>query len=361
MDHFFTNVTFASNDRGQILVNRYFLLIYNQFFREILETHHYIPDLVFIFEEISFGELENLKNDIHTKHFNCTSLHSLENDVDNINPDKHKSNDDKERKEEYFEKDDPKMDISKAKTDIDMNEANVVRNDQSDKMQEHESNDNWNTGNNHVKCPFKCSEEDWVPDKLFAHICINHVDQVDKDYSLSNERFLKLKSEISRKCIFNCNIKVETCAMLNAHYKSKHTEKPQVCDHCGKTFANYIRLRDHKSRYRTNEVTCEACGKICKNNIKLRVHIKLVHAERRFQCQIGECQVSCPASQDLKRHIESVHVKSKPWICDLCGIRMSQFGNLRDHRHKVHGEKYSGVQHYKTIIKDGKHPFITGK
>ena len=146
--------------------------------------------------------------------------------------------------------------------------------------------------------------------------------------------------------------------MLNAHYKSKHTEKPQVCDHCGKTFANYIRLRDHKSRYQTKEVTCEACGKICRNNIKLRVHIKLVHAARRFQCQIGECKVLCPASQDLKRHIESVHVKSKPWVCDLCGIRMSQFGNLRDHRHKVHGEKYLGVQHYKTIINEGKHPFI---
>ena len=39
-----------------------------------------------------------------------------------------------------------------------MDEANAVSNDQSDLMQENESND-CNIGNNN-KCPFKCSEEE---------------------------------------------------------------------------------------------------------------------------------------------------------------------------------------------------------
>ena len=39
------------------------------------------------------------------------------------------------------------------------------------------------------------------------------------------------------------------------------------------------------------------------------------------------------------------------------GIKMAQFGNLNDHRLKVHGARFPSIVDYRNIVSMGKHPF----
>ena len=80
-------------------------------------------------------------------------------------------------------------------------------------------------------------------------------------------------------------------------------------------------------------------------------------AEDKLFCYCGICNKEGRKRQDIERHIESVHVITPPYVCDLCGTRMAQFFNLSDHRLKVHGEKFISFQAYKDLVAKGDHKF----
>ena len=85
---------------------------------------------------------------------------------------------------------------------------------------------------------------------------------------------------------------------LNSHYKTKHVENPIVCDHCGQTYQNKYKLKDH-SRVcdKTKPVLCETCSKVCRNPYALKRHIQTVHEERKFPCTNRNCTQIFPNEQ----------------------------------------------------------------
>ena len=48
----------------------------------------------------------------------------------------------------------------------------------------------------------------------------------------------------------------------------------------------------------------------------------------------------------------------KQFVCDKCGTKMSMFGNLMDHRFKLHGDKKQSIKEYRSFIASGKHPYL---
>ena len=88
-----TSIPFSTAGGIHVLINRYFLQLYNDFFRDLLEKHENLHNLVFVFDETSLEELENLQQDIHNKHLHCGV------DLQKYPNDKHckKSQDDEEK------------------------------------------------------------------------------------------------------------------------------------------------------------------------------------------------------------------------------------------------------------------------
>ena len=45
-------------------------------------------------------------------------------------------------------------------------------------------------------------------------------------------------------------------------------------------------------------------------------------------------------------------------MCEICGLKMSQYFILDDRKKKVHGEKKISIDAYRNMIKSGKYEFL---
>ena len=63
-------VTFRSYDGRSIKINKYFLFLYDAFYKSILEDNME-ESLVFIFEGATFDELILYRDQVHQKHLQC--------------------------------------------------------------------------------------------------------------------------------------------------------------------------------------------------------------------------------------------------------------------------------------------------
>ena len=357
-----TSIPFSTTGGIHVLINRYFLHLYNDFFRDLLEKHENLHNLVFVFDETSLEELENLQQDIHNKHLHCgVDLQTYSND-ENDRVLQHEQ-------EENIKGADLIKESSHKIICIEDGEINDKVPEESTKVctDDSQSNEVLDTSEPvDMQCPFDCPEPAhvWTADSLYAHLQVGHRARVDNNDIMTVKRLLgKLKSEISGKCIF-CNFydkkggREETISRLKQHYRHKHIEKPGTCYHCGKVYGNEKILKEHQSKLNAEGDICQQCGKSFKRGRgKLQQHIIVVHEERKFRCEVKNCNKLFAKRLPLERHIKVVHEKNKPWICDKCGTKMAQFDNLRMHRYKVHGYKYESVQEYRSQVEAGKHPF----
>ena len=218
--------------------------------------------------------------------------------------------------------------------------------------------------------------KDWTEDTMYAHIAIDHHEDVLNNYQLSVDRFIKnLCKRVSIKCVLNSDCKFNSKTSnsirflnyypskgineLKSHYRTVHAKDPSICNTCGAEFKNTNNLRCHLNRgsCSSKDEQCHDCGKIVKGSHNLNRHIQRVHLQKgRKLCTI--CDQTFGDSSSLKQHNINIHEKVKNWICDICGTKMSQFCNLNDHRLKVHGEKFPSVMNYRNIISSGRHPFV---
>ena len=336
-----TFVLFSTSDGQCLNVNRYYLQIFNKFYRDLLKLHADVLDqLIFIHESLSLDDLQRLVKDIHTKHEDC---------------------------ETYRLKQHRKCDSSFNKTvkEIVVEQSNVKEHKKDNESLNERNNElieNHSALKTSLKCPY-CPKSDknkeWKADNLFAHLHIKHCKELETTYSISFETFMtKLRRSVSNRCALGCVIDIKACNLVE-HYKWKHIEDPVVCDNCGQSFQNKLKLNCHSRVAHGPSVVCQICSKVCGNLFKLKFHTRNVHCEKNVSCTYQNCTMSFADKMQRKKHITLAHEKVKPFRCDVCGISMSKFTNLREHRGKVHKiEKYSSIKHYREIISSGKHPFI---
>ena len=323
---FGSNVVIFSTAEGEsVEVNKYFLLLYDDFYRKIV-WEGIEEQLVFIFDGYTLDELEQLRNTVVLKHFKCK---------------------------------DPCQTSSNEITFEDDAGTGTLNIDSIDKTVEEEKVDE----NVVLECPYKCeanSEQEWTVDNLYAHIFSSHFKQVKENFFVSIDTFIKkLKSKISNKCAYNCDEskKKNEYFDLKTHYFRCHVEEPRICGFCGETFRNLMTLKAHESVERGKWRECSICQDGRKHKC-LSSHLNYFHKPRDFKCQEENCSKTFKHNYELKKHIKAVHMKEKSYVCDKCGTKMSRFGNLSEHRLKVHREKFS-FQEYKQIIMTGKHPSLS--
>ena len=207
---------FATSDGKSIRINKYFLFLYNEFYRQLLHSHMN-EELVFIFEGIKEEDLITLSKDIENRHLNCQFKDTKKPD-DTTEPD--------------FTEEESESQSTSSTEEVIENETDFPL-----------------VGNTILKCPFPCQDVDtsWSPDDLYAHLYLKHPKEVESNYFVTIDTFIdKLEKEISRKCIYNCSASSSyKVYRLKEHYQRAHLEDPMDCQKCGKTFKNKFNLRHH--------------------------------------------------------------------------------------------------------------------
>ena len=88
---------------------------------------------------------------------------------------------------------------------------------------------------------------------------------------------------------------------------------------------------------------CEPCGAAFFAEAHFDKHNSRVHDFKEFECQ--QCQTVLKSRNDLKRHMESVHEKKKPFMCTKCQSTFSRKSYGKTHLLVKHKEEDMNLIH----------------
>lgn len=84
-------------------------------------------------------------------------------------------------------------------------------------------------------------------------------------------------------------------------------------------------------------IKCDECQTEFLKEKLYKHHKKYVHGEAKFECEY--CEKRFKMNAHLKRHIETIHLKLKPYKCMYCDFHCSQKSNMKAHVcYKSHSE-----------------------
>lgn len=119
----------------------------------------------------------------------------------------------------------------------------------------------------------------------------------------------------------------------------EHDEKKFFCDKCEASFIFEVSLQQHMKES-------------CKNS----EDVEMIKAKRREKCleiktmkkwACSDCDKVYSAKKDLTNHVNSVHLKLKPYKCELCPSKFTQEFSLKVHirnKHENSPKEYNCVQ-----------------
>lgn len=111
-----------------------------------------------------------------------------------------------------------------------------------------------------------------------------------------------------------------------------------VCEQCGKTFVHAGHLRRHVDSVhnKTRAHSCPQCNREFSELGNMRRHIRAVHEKRR-EHRCDACGQSFSAASNLKIHRQTVHQKIKAFACPVCDRKFGTSSNMVAHSRSVHG------------------------
>lgn len=126
---------------------------------------------------------------------------------------------------------------------------------------------------------------------------------------------------------------------LLTHMRVHSETREYECSECGKCFKQASQLRNHRVMHldrKTLEVTrwytskkCDICGKTYANSKCLKSHIQAVHSKLRpYVCNV--CGHSSARKAMLQMHLRQ-HTGDKPFSCELCEYKSGDHNTLRRH------------------------------
>jgi len=134
---------------------------------------------------------------------------------------------------------------------------------------------------------------------------------------------------------------------LDIHKQIHSDDKKYVCGTCDKGFSQYAQLQNHSVIHmdKTKETVpnwfakkqCELCDKFFADSKCLKKHVQAVHSKLKpYICQV--CNHQCARKAMLEMHMRQ-HTGDKPFKCDVCEYRTGDHNSLRRHKMRHTGEK----------------------
>lgn len=210
--------------------------------------------------------------------------------------------------------------------------------------------------NHEGKKPFKCEECNYS--SVYKKDVIRH--------SAVHSKEKKRKKELAPKVLeFPCPVCGKVYPMqkrLTQHMKTHSSEKPHMCDKCGKSFKKRYTFKMHLLTHIQSlgdKFKCEFCDYTCENK-KLLLNHQLSHTnDRPFRCDY--CKYSTSKDEFLVSHMAIKHTGEKPFSCDMCHFTTKHRKNLRLHVQCRHPEAFDewSLAHPEEPVRRRRKPFFT--
>uniref|UniRef100_A0A674ISN9 Zinc finger protein 335 n=1 Tax=Terrapene triunguis TaxID=2587831 RepID=A0A674ISN9_9SAUR len=181
---------------------------------------------------------------------------------------------------------------------------------------------------NHVGSkPYKCEECDYT--SVYKKDVIRHSTVHSRDRKKRADPPPKLNS-------FPCPVCSRVYPMqkrLTQHMKTHSTEKPHMCDKCGKSFKKRytfkMHLLTHIQAIANRRFKCEFCDYVCEDK-KILLNHQLSHMnDKPYKCSF--CKYSTFREDFLVSHMAVKHTGGKPFACEYCHFTTKHKKNLRLH------------------------------
>ncbi|NWH21162.1 ZN335 protein, partial [Grus americana] len=190
---------------------------------------------------------------------------------------------------------------------------------------------------NHVGSkPYKCEECNYT--SVYKKDVIRHSTVHSRDRKKRADPPPKLNS-------FPCPVCNRIYPMqkrLTQHMKTHSTEKPHMCDKCGKSFKKRytfkMHLLTHIQAIANRRFKCEFCDYICEDK-KVLLNHQLSHMnDKPYKCSF--CKYSTFREDFLVSHMAVKHTGGKPFACEFCHFTTKHKKNLRLHVHCRHADSF---------------------
>ncbi|XP_061864930.1 zinc finger protein 335 isoform X2 [Colius striatus] len=194
---------------------------------------------------------------------------------------------------------------------------------------------------NHVGSkPYKCEECSYT--SVYKKDVIRHSTVHSRDRKKRADPPPKLNS-------FPCPVCNRIYPMqkrLTQHMKTHSTEKPHMCDKCGKSFKKRytfkMHLLTHIQAIANRRFKCEFCDYVCEDK-KVLLNHQLSHMnDKPYKCSF--CKYSTFREDFLVSHMAVKHTGGKPFACEFCHFTTKHKKNLRLHvqcRHAASFEEWA--------------------
>lgn len=146
------------------------------------------------------------------------------------------------------------------------------------------------------------------------HVCQICSDPFHTKAGLELHLLQHTSTQFSHKCSM-CEKVLRDEHTLKCHVKTVHGEKKFSCDVCGKRFPHRGVLNAHRKTHNRPLFTCEVCNEIFKDSSYFKKHVKSHSGSRPHVCKV--CGKSYLQNSHLKVHM-SLHAKEKPFECNIC-------------------------------------------
>ncbi|XP_039308960.1 zinc finger protein 569 isoform X1 [Solenopsis invicta] len=240
-------------------------------------------------------------------------------------------------------------------------------------------------------CPYKFVSEEIMQQHVLCHmnseseIAMKFKCTVCRDMKFTKWRQCSLhlwkKHQIDID-LFTCKIceayKSATVVKLLTHMRVHSDSRDFKCPECGKCFKQASQLRNHRIMHLDRKTLaegtrwysskkCDMCGKTYANSKCLKNHIQAVHSKLRpYVCNV--CGHASARKAMLQMHLRQ-HTGDKPFSCELCDYKTGDHNTLRRHIMQHTGFRpykcphcpYTAIQSssYKNHLK-AKHPLQSG-
>ncbi|KAM4034003.1 zinc finger protein 335 isoform 2-T2 [Anomaloglossus baeobatrachus] len=207
------------------------------------------------------------------------------------------------------------------------------------------------------QCSYQCRRWSSLKEHMFNHLgnkphkCdqCNYTSVYKKDVLRHSavhqqerkKKCLMIAKNISYPCPV-CNRVYTMQKRLTQHLKTHSTEKPHMCDKCGKAFKKRYTFKNHLLTHlhcvEENRYKCEFCEYMCEDRKQLLNH-QLTHMnDKPFNC--NQCKYHTFRQDFLLTHQATKHAAGKPFACEYCHFTTKHKKNLRLHVKCRHAELY---------------------
>ena len=136
--------------------------------------------------------------------------------------------------------------------------------------------------------------------------------------------------------------------ILEAHHQTHMNLKQFVCDVCHKGFNQMSQLKNHAVIHLdktgiepipswAKPKQCDICLKMFSDSKCLKKHVQAIHSKLKpYICQV--CGHQSARKAMLQLHVRQ-HTGEKPFQCDLCEYKTGDHNSLRRHKRKHTGDK----------------------